>query len=527
MQESTSFPGPVPTRTEQTQFEYLRKGRQLYQQAVNRLNEESDNPRDIGLLDVAQYHVGRRLSLASRTWRVYKAALLAWMQHQYPESEELQPALNLIQNATSQGCVAPYPRKSALRAKRVSQQDLMLVIRILHTQKNPRSKLIATWLYLGACYGLRPSEWRKSDLILLTSEQIDSKPLFVLSQFDAQYGQESVVQLFHKLRERMLQGDGNARFMLKVRNHKDTNGRSHGEWRHLDITDKLNMKSECEMLIGFILLMRKSNDDEYASNYGLATRKLNALAAKIVAQHAYLTEAYRRIEAGQVPLTHKEFRPWLQEQIKKSTPALDVSWRNNCILLVHDHFFPFLNQAQDDDEEDQKGSAGGSGFGLQSKATKPVKNTSRYRRGRPEKGMIQWRDATAFWTPPGQMPRDPYRELLRALNNERPIALTRLTLYSGRHRFASTMKTILDEKDVAALMGHAVDSTAGRHYAGRDPSNYGGRGIVKPVKEEVAKIKESRAESDPRQRIEAQREKKKQESIAPKASPRMMKPSPN
>ena len=62
------------------------------------------------------------------------------------------------------------------------------------------------------------------------------------------------------------------------------------------------------------------------------------------------------------------------------------------------------------------------------------------------------------------------------------------SLYSTRHQFAANLKAAEFTKcEIAALMGHAVDTTATMHY-GRKRHGSGSFG-VKPAADEVARIR--------------------------------------
>lgn len=62
------------------------------------------------------------------------------------------------------------------------------------------------------------------------------------------------------------------------------------------------------------------------------------------------------------------------------------------------------------------------------------------------------------------------------------------SLYSTRHQFAADAKASgLRKVEVAALMGHAIDETAGMHYCAGRHGN--GRCMVKPDKREVAMVR--------------------------------------
>ncbi len=64
-----------------------------------------------------------------------------------------------------------------------------------------------------------------------------------------------------------------------------------------------------------------------------------------------------------------------------------------------------------------------------------------------------------------------------------------LSLYSYRHQFSADAKATWKKAEVAALMGHGSDETAGRNYA-RALVGTRGRSRVKPVAAEVARVRQ-------------------------------------
>lgn len=76
-----------------------------------------------------------------------------------------------------------------------------------------------------------------------------------------------------------------------------------------------------------------------------------------------------------------------------------------------------------------------------------------------------------------------YRAVRKAFPRRRP----HITLYSYRHQFAADKKRVWGQAEVAALMGHASDRTAGMNYA-RAVSGRGSS-AVKPLNTEVAQVR--------------------------------------
>ena len=102
-----------------------------------------------------------------------------------------------------------------------------------------------------------------------------------------------------------------------------------------------------------------------------------------------------------------------------------------------------------------------------------------------------------------------------------PRRRMQVALYSARHAFAATAKLFYDAAEVAALMGHASDETATRHYgryrAGRalPPELQALREkLPKPDPDEVGRIRRRLAES--RARLAAMRERMQTDAAPPR-----------
>ncbi len=95
-------------------------------------------------------------------------------------------------------------------------------------------------------------------------------------------------------------------------------------------------------------------------------------------------------------------------------------------------------------------------------------------------------DRSAAWDAYYKKLRD---ALLRANRRLSPTATRRITFYTARHVFGAHAKAGLDRDEVAALMGHANDRTAGRHYAGAVRSKGVLPSLPQPSPRDVARIR--------------------------------------
>ena len=179
-------------RSEQNQDRYLARADQLQKRAA----------REIGLppgllpapLTLVQWLVKLRPTLRPASWRQYRAAIFASLEHLRTEEAGLA-MLELLQ-ADSGPCLRrpTRPRTGGQKMRRLPQADLETLLAHFEAHPSLWSAGTALWLQAGRTTGLRPCEWPSA-------------------------------QLFHKGGEHI----------LVIRNAKNSNGRSHGEFRHLQL----------------------------------------------------------------------------------------------------------------------------------------------------------------------------------------------------------------------------------------------------------------------------------------------------
>ncbi len=187
-----------PTHTKETEAAYLKRAAGL----LKRYSKEKGLPKDeYGKL--ASWLEELKPAMAVRSWRLYKAALVCYLDviGQY----ELRDALKLL---NSSGCKAKGKKSegntSQKKKKNVSQIEEETLTQYLNTQREEYYWALRTLIFFKATLvtGLRPEEWR-----------------------DAVYLEEN------------LPGINCETPALRVKNAKATNGRAHGEYRHLILTN--------------------------------------------------------------------------------------------------------------------------------------------------------------------------------------------------------------------------------------------------------------------------------------------------
>lgn len=182
------------TKTEKTKSHYTKQAQQL----IRRHEKEVGGSID----DFAQWLINLKPSITSATWRSYKSAVI-WHLSQ---SGRHDLAATLLQE-NSDNCLKrslSVKKTSAKKKKSVTEREESMVL--AHFNDNRKHSF---WAVRAAAFfkatllvGLRPTEWQSAKLLL---QPIDG--------LDGPYP------------------------ILKVKNAKSTNGRSHGEYRHLHLND--------------------------------------------------------------------------------------------------------------------------------------------------------------------------------------------------------------------------------------------------------------------------------------------------
>lgn len=190
-----------PTRTEGTTQKYLARAQQLLMTIPT---SYLSNP-EIGLhpLEIAKWLHDTAPGLRKSTFRLYKAALGCYMEHmakQYPEAAADYAAGHAELQKLSSKLAAPRKslpdRTSSGKVKYVHLDDLMALCLNMVTSNSEWRRRACLWLASGIISGLRPIEWKNTEILEKTS-------------------------------------DGG--LTLKVANAKNTNGRANGEYREISI----------------------------------------------------------------------------------------------------------------------------------------------------------------------------------------------------------------------------------------------------------------------------------------------------
>lgn len=208
MSSSESRPPAVRanSRTEDTERAYLSRALWFEAHAARNLAAERPSP-----LQVAAYALERRPEWAKSTWRQIKSALI--FRYASMGTPEAQLAVDALRDGHQGVCATNTRNTSARRAKTVSPASLDAVIAGIRASRSIYAPVLESWLLLGAELGLRPHEWVKARVVWASPLELGD-----VEQAD------------------IAEAIGKAEVpYLRVANGKTTNGRSHGEYRHLNL----------------------------------------------------------------------------------------------------------------------------------------------------------------------------------------------------------------------------------------------------------------------------------------------------
>lgn len=240
-------PGEASSRTESTERDYTKRALWFESHTARNLGVETVTP-----TEVAAYALERREEWAKSTWRQTKAALL--FHYAGLGSSEALQAVEALRDGHQSICATKTGRTSAKRSKTVSAKSLEAVIAGVRGATSKYASLLETWLLLGAEIGLRPHEWGQASLILASPTELGD--VEAVSAAEANELVDPEAQLPY----------------LRIRNAKTTNGRSHGDFRHMNLS-RLR-PGLVEMVGEFATLMTEVVESGHYPLYYSGCRKL-------------------------------------------------------------------------------------------------------------------------------------------------------------------------------------------------------------------------------------------------------------
>lgn len=275
-------PGEVATRSAATEASYLKRAAWF----------EAHTSRHLGIKDpgpvaVAMYALERQQEWAKSSWRQIKASLM--FRYGQLATPEALLAVEALRDASQTPCVTKTRRTSGRRAKSVTPKAMERVLSALRSSGSQYAPLLMTWLVLGVEVGLRPHEWAQATMVYATPLEMGDQDAIETDPAAAE-----VLQPY-----------------LRIENGKATNGRSHGKFRHMNLSQvkpaTLGLVSEFAEE-----MRRKAGEGLYPKIYMGCTKLLQRINVRIHSRdsarwvqlysprHKFSSEAKRLLDVGGV-----------------------------------------------------------------------------------------------------------------------------------------------------------------------------------------------------------------------------------
>lgn len=159
---------------------------------------------DVSPIEVVAWAIECKSKWSASTWRQMKASLK--FRYESMNTPEALTAALTISYESQSGTVKRSKKTSGARKKRITDAELAYLLETIQRRRSKYAPILHTWLRLGALVGLRPHEWGQATVLYLSDADV--------------HGKGSAL---------------NKEPYLRIENAKNTNGRSHGQYRHLNI----------------------------------------------------------------------------------------------------------------------------------------------------------------------------------------------------------------------------------------------------------------------------------------------------
>lgn len=186
----------VLTKTEDTKTAYKIKAISLAKKARKEL--EIPTYENLSLKQFVGWLCAYKNILSYASWKLYKASVVYFIEENYPDELEI---LEKLKEVTPDNKVKKTLQSSNKKMKKFPVNDFIAIVSFLEKSNYKNNIELKNWLYAGVLTGLRPVEW----------------------------GEAKLSEDFSK---------------LIVKNAKNTNGRSHGDFRtiHLEYLSDIEKK---------------------------------------------------------------------------------------------------------------------------------------------------------------------------------------------------------------------------------------------------------------------------------------------
>lgn len=207
-----------PTREQKTKEDYLSRISSMINTMSNTLGRKPT------IMEITTEIIARKTNWTRSTWRQYKASAIYYFELE--GSNDALFAIEILRAETESDCLKRSERTSGKRAKNPSREDLYRLLEAIRHKKSQYKEILISWIHLGGITGLRPHEWCQAEVVEhANAETVEPGPF------------------------------------LRVKNSKNSNGRAHGDYRHLAGLHELEAHAPgmTELIIGFIAKMKQYN----------------------------------------------------------------------------------------------------------------------------------------------------------------------------------------------------------------------------------------------------------------------------
>jgi hypothetical protein len=203
-----------PTRVDKTEKGYLSRANGIVSRYIRDSGQTLENIEALidWLLTVLQP------TIVKSTWRYDRAAIAFYLQH-HNHSFEVVSAVKKLEN---RNCKAESFETSALKQKKLSDNDIELIASKLNSVKNKWDGLLLCWLEAAVVTGLRPSEWEtvllKGDYLIVQNAKNTNGRSFGVERILnlsnlKEHHYEAIEKFLHKLHYGMRVNDGDFEFI--------------------------------------------------------------------------------------------------------------------------------------------------------------------------------------------------------------------------------------------------------------------------------------------------------------------------
>ncbi|WP_181318412.1 hypothetical protein [Photobacterium kishitanii] len=180
--------------------EYIGSGdiTQLVTRPIVKIRQHGVVVRGLHIHDTAKWAKEKWASnLGRSTWRTYRSSLNYYAELMYEKQLILATDVTDIKRILSgqDGYIKRPTRTSASKKKNLVDNDFKILMSAVRKSTSAYSSILRTWLYVNRMVGLRPCEWKKTEIIPYRGE-----------------------------------------LCISVKNAKNTNGRAHGDKRYVSIS---------------------------------------------------------------------------------------------------------------------------------------------------------------------------------------------------------------------------------------------------------------------------------------------------